>query len=353
MSAIFEVTQAGLGNSIQDFGRFGYRRLGMPVAGATDSILMSCANALVGNRLTAAVLEIPLSGPHLHLVAGDVQVALAGEIRARLKTSEGIIKELKPYRSYCLATGDTLELGASAGTSYLAITGGIDSPLVLKSRSTYTRANIGGLSGKNLQIGDRFETREISKEGIYDRQGQPWINQPGPIRMISGPQEDAFSDEIRERLAQSTYKVLQGTDRMGMRLEGAKLTHINTKAADIISDGMIPGAMQVPASGDPIILLADSQTVGGYPKIGVVIRADLPRLSHFRPGQELRFAWVNHQQAHEALQQQQEKFQQWLKGLVHLNLEGIVDSEQLLALNLVSGFIDAPHFDRDIKAKSE
>lgn len=345
MSALFEVTQAGLGNTVQDFGRFGYRRLGMPVAGATDPILMACANALVGNALNQAVLEIPLSGPHLHLVAGDVQFAIAGQIRARLKQSDGGTKELKTFRSYCMSTGDVLELSATNGTAYLAITGGIDVPVILKSRSTYVRAGIGGMQGRSLQVGDRFETSSIFLEGIYDRHGESWVHANGSIRMISGPQENAFTDDVREQLIHSTYKVLQGTDRMGMRLEGAKLAHVDSHAADIISDGMIPGAMQVPASGDPIILLADSQTVGGYPKIGVVIRADLPRLSHMRPGQELTFSWVTQEQAFQALSEQEQKFKTWLANLKKIHLDGIVDSEQLLALNLVSGFLDAPRFE--------
>lgn len=345
MSAIFEVMQAGLGNTIQDLGRFGYRRLGMPVAGATDPILMSCANALVGNSLHQSVLEIPLSGPHLQLVAGDVQIALTGTIRAKLKQLDGVVKELKTYRSYCMSTGDVLELGASTGTAYLAISGGIDCPLVLKSYSTYTRASIGGIEGRNLQVGDRFTSTEISLEGIKDRQGEPWQHSQDPIRMISGPQDDAFTDEVRQTLSNSSYQVLQGTDRMGMRLSGEKLTHVEPKAADIISDGMIPGAMQVPASGDPIILLADSQTVGGYPKIGVVISADLPRLAHFRPGQALKFQWVDHAQALNALKEQDAALKKWIANLRMLSLDGIVDSEELLALNLVSGFLDAPRFD--------
>jgi biotin-dependent carboxylase-like uncharacterized protein len=345
MNALFEVTNAGLGNTVQDLGRFGYRRLGMPVAGATDPILMACANALVGNSLNQSALEIPLSGPHLHLIAGDVQIALAGTIRAKMKHSDGSVKELKTFRSYCMGTGDVLELSATTGTAYLAITGGIDCPVVLKSRSTYTRAWIGGIEGRNLQVGDRFSTSLISKDGIKDRQGLPWQYPADPIRMISGPQDDAFTDEVRNTLIHSTYQVLQGTDRMGMRLSGEKLSHIEPKAADIISDGMIPGAMQVPASGDPIILLADSQTVGGYPKIGVVITADLPRLAHMRPGQSLRFQWVTHEQAMQALKDQYVALQQWVATLQMIHLDGIVDSEQLLALNLVSGFLDAPRFD--------
>lgn len=345
MTALFEVTNSGLGNSIQDLGRFGYRRLGMPVAGATDPMLMSCANALVGNNLHQAVLEIPLSGPHLQLVAGDVQIALAGTIRGKLKGSDGSVKELKTFRSYCMSTGDVLELGASTGTAYLAISGGIDCPLVLKSYSTYTRASIGGINGRNLQVGDRFHASSISLDGVKDRQGEPWVYSQDPIRMISGPQDDAFTDEVRSTLVNSSYQVLQGTDRMGMRLSGEKLTHVEPKAADIISDGMIPGAMQVPASGDPIILLADSQTVGGYPKIGVVISADLPRLAHFRPGQVLKFQWVNHEQAMTALKEQDAVLKKWITNLRLLSLDGIVDSEELLALNLVSGFLDAPRFD--------
>lgn len=341
MKHAVEIAEPGVANTVQDGGRRGYRQVGVPLSGALDAVLLACANRLLGNPADAAAIEIPLSGPTLRATGDPVRVALAGAIAAKLLRVDGTRIDIDSAQSVTLRRGDSLAVGAArTGVAYLALAGGCRVPLQLRSRSTYVRARLGGVAGRALAAGDRIACGAPAGDAAVEwRAATPFAHAAGPIRVIPGPQDDAFEPEALATLFDHSYRVSRDSDRMGMRLEGPRLKHRG--GADIVSDGIAPGAIQVPGNGQPIVLLADSQTVGGYTKIATVIRADLPRLAHARPGTELRFAAVTRAQAFDALREQAEAIERWLRSIVPYRLPGSIDLDALREHNLVSGAIDA------------
>ncbi len=316
MSGLIEVIDGGIGNSIQDLGRFGCRHMGIAVSGGLDSFLARCANALVGDAPESACIEIRAVGPTLLIRHGRVRVALTGEVSATLRQADGTAREVHPWTSVTLFPHDVLEVGfVSGGTAYLAVTGGIRSPLQLGSRSTYQRAMIGGIGGQPLASGQLLPCAAQEHLQYREYQAVPWTCADGPIRVILGPQAGHFEPESVSCFLASDYHVTAQIDRMGVRLEGTPLAHTSPQATDIVSDGVTPGAIQVPGNGQPIILLADCQTVGGYPKIATVISADLPRLAQLRPQQAVRFAAVSLAQARQALFDREAHWDEWVSGI--------------------------------------
>ena len=321
MKGMLEVIDGGIGNSIQDEGRFGYRHMGITVSGCLDRQLARCANALVGNpvgeaNINNACIEIRALGPTLAVSAGRIRVAIAGEVGATLRQHSGAVLDIPPWTSLTLCAHDLLEVGSvQGGAAYLAVSGGIDSPVQLGSRSTYQRALLGGIDGRPLATGNRLPCESLQRRDLREYQAPPWKHADGPIRVIFGPQEGHFTADAMASLLNTEYAVTPQMDRMGMRLEGAPLTHIRPEAADIVSDGVTPGVIQVPGNGQPIILLADCQTVGGYPKIATVISADLPRLAQLRPGQLLRFAAVDAGDARAALAVRDQAWADWAERI--------------------------------------
>lgn len=313
MSGLIEVIDGGIGNSIQDGGRFGYRHMGITVSGALDRWLARSANALVGNAPDGAVIEIRAVGPTLEIVHGRVRVALAGELPATLTRADGSSRQVAPWVSVTLFPKDRLEVGFLAGgTAYLAVSGGVRSPLQLGSRSTYQRAAIGGIDGLPLMSGQSLPCASQDHRQYHEYHSAPWSCVGGPVRVMLGPQQEYFKPEAISTLLGSDYQVSAQQDRMGMRLDGPSLEHLTAQSADIVSDGVTPGVIQVPGNGQPIILLADCQTVGGYPKIATVISADLPLLAQFSPGQTLRFAAVDLRQAKAALLEREAQWESWV-----------------------------------------
>jgi len=315
MNACLEVLNGGFGNSIQDEGRFGFRHMGITVSGCLDRQLARCANALVGNPasgVNTACIEIRAIGPKLSVRQGRVRVALAGELSATVRRQSGAARPLAAWTSVTLDVGDVLEVGTLAGgAAYLAVAGGIDSPIQLGSRSTYQRALIGGIDGRLLSKGNLLPCQSIEQGDQHEYLAPPWQHQAGPIRVMLGPQETHFKPEAITALLSTEYRVTPQMDRMGVRLDGEALAHSSPAAADIVSDGVTPGVLQVPGNGQPIILLADCQTVGGYPKIATVISADLSRLAQLRPGQLLRFTAVDSKQARQALDERDARWADW------------------------------------------
>ncbi|MEO8411545.1 MAG: biotin-dependent carboxyltransferase family protein [Propionivibrio sp.] len=311
--ALLEVVNGGFGNSIQDAGRFGFRHMGITVSGCLDRQLARCANALVGGDEANACIEIRAIGPTFAVREGRVRVALAGELSATVRPHRGTMTPLQAWNSATLNTGDVLEVGKLAGgTAYLAVSGGIATSLQLGSRSTYQRALIGGVDGRRLTAGNLLPCASIDENDAVEYQAPPFLHPDGSIHVMLGPQDGHFQPAAIAALLNSEYRVTPQLDRMGARLEGAPLVHISPEAADIVSDGVTPGVIQVPGNGQPIILLADCQTVGGYPKIATVISADLPRLGQLRPGQTLRFAAVDARQAGRALDERDAQWAGWL-----------------------------------------
>ena len=343
MSGLITVLQPGLGTTIQDAGRFGHRHEGIPQAGWLDAPLAEAANALVGNAGGEAVLELRGAGTELQVQTGPVRLVMAGNISARLIRTDGTTLPLPAWQTATLQPGDRLALGmASSGCAYLAVAGGLSVASVLGSRSSYGRAGLPGVLGRPLQPGDLLpcasETAASAKEWCT-RHALEWPQ--GPVRVMLGPQADHFSREAIERFLDTEWKASTEQDRMGLRLQGQPLQHASAQSADIVSDAVVPGSIQVPGNGLPIVLMADSQTVGGYPKIATVIRADLPRLAHWRPGTALRFQAVSAEQARQALQQQRADWDAWLNTREAFIPPGFLDEQALYQNNLVSGMLRA------------
>jgi biotin-dependent carboxylase-like uncharacterized protein len=343
MTAGLKVASPGLHTTVQDRGRFGYQALGVPVSGALDPVSLRLANALAGNNGDSAALEILVTGPRLEVVADAARVALAGGVGAGLALGGGG-PVLPAWQSMTLFRGDIFEviLGRGSVCGYLAVEGGIGVPKVLGSASTYVRAGLGGYDGRALQTGD-FVPLAIAAatEGTEHRLPcPPPTAGDQPIRIVLGPQHDRFSDEALSTLLEGEFRISTYADRMGMRLDGPRLRH--RAGWDIVSDAIATGAIQVPGSGQPILLLADHQTTGGYPKIATVVSADLPVIGRRRPGDAIRFTAVTLEAA-EALAQEAARDLAALLASIEPApaARSGIDLASLYDRNLISGVIAA------------
>lgn len=334
------VASPGMMTTVQDLGRPGVRKYGVPRSGAVDQALLRLANGLVGNDDDAAGLEIRLAGPTLVVEAESVRVACTGGATITV-TRQGEAHPVEPWRSVTLQSGDLIAVrGVTGGTvAYLAVAGGIAVPVALGSRSTYVRAALGGLNGRALQAGDVLP---LARDHVGDDGDlvlpTPPLADASPVRVVLGPQEDHFTADAIAALTAATFEVGTEVDRMGMRLRGVTLEHRSREAAEIISDAVVPGAMQVPPNGQPIILLADGQTVGGYPKIATVVSADLGRIASLAPGSTLRFQVVSVAEAEEIARDAERRLRASIASM-----ERFIDGLDLKALyegNLVGGVVD-------------
>lgn len=345
MSGAVECLDGGAAVSIQDGGRSGHRDIGVPLAGAADPVLLACANALLGQPAAQAGLEVALLGPSLRAVGAPVQLALAGDFKPRWRRAGGELMAVQAWRSLTLQPGDELHIGpCRRGIGYLALAGGIDVPAVLGSRATYARAALGGIDGRAPRAGDLL--RAAAAPGV-ERQAPPFVHAGGPLRVLPGPQDAHFDADAWARFTGSDYRVTRDADRMGLRLEGAVLPHAPGAGPDIVSEAVVPGAVQVPGAGQPIVLGVDAQTIGGYAKIATVIRADLPRLAHLRPGDVLRFTRVSRAEALAARQALAAALRDWAARIGPPRGGGEPDEAALRADNLISGMIDARHLPGD------
>ena len=289
----FEVIRPGMFTTVQDLGRIGCQMQGVPVAGAMDSAALRLGNILVGNDENAAGLEITMIGPTLRVISGEACCAVTG-------AEVGVTKNgsVLPCWTACkIVAGDELSFKPptqnGGARSYFCVSGGFDVPLSMGSRSTYTRGGFGGHQGRTLKPLDVLKTL---KKGILWEECEGLVCPPNlrpdrdpnaPLRVIPGPQDDAFTEEGINTFYSSEYVISNSADRMGYRMEGPLISH--KAGADIISDGICLGSVQVPGHGQPIVMLADRQTTGGYTKIGVVCTADLGKLAQRLPGQKVRF----------------------------------------------------------------
>ena len=330
--AALEILSGGIGVSIQDAGRTGYRSIGVPVSGALDPRLLAAANGLAGNAPDVAGLELRLVATALKAVGGPLRVALAGDVSARLLAASGDGRAVAAWSSVTLFDGDVLQIGRPRGTAYLAVAGGIRTPEMLGSRSTYARAGLGQSLAPGCRLPCAVFTGDLERDW---RAAGPLFHASGPIRVMPGPQLDHFSAAAREAFFGAAFVVTPAHDRMGLRLAGPQLQHLEG-GADIVSDGVTPGAIQVPADGQPIVLLADCQTVGGYPKIATVIRADLPRLAHVEAGDLLRFCCVDAAEATAARRALSRGLADWLAAL---QPAGTLDTASLLCANLAGAAV--------------
>jgi len=345
MTAGLRVVAPGLMTTVQDLGRFGYQHLGVPVSGALDRVSLAAANLLAGNPPEMGGLEIAYQGPSLAVEADSVRIALAGgQAHVEIVAPDGqASRRLSLFESARLRRGEVLKVGALSGSAvlYLAVEGGFDIAPVMGSQSTLTRGAIGGFAGRALRAGDVLPLRQA----IAAERGEVMLptldlSPPARIRVILGPQDDYFTKMGLATLLGSTYTTSRASDRMGIRLEGPPLEH-SAKGYNIVSDGIATGAIQVPGNGLPIVLLADRQTTGGYPKIAAVISADIPALGRMVPGSRVAFEAVNVEMAEAAARQLAARMAEMAGEIGPARTDPVIDAARLMGENLISGTVDA------------
>ena len=339
MSAGLKVLAPGLHTTVQDLGRPGYQAIGVPVSGALDSESLRLANALVGNAPGMAALEVLISGPSFEVVAETVRVAIAG---AGASLVIGVEKaRVEAGQSMTLPRGETVEIvvGRRSACCYLAVEGGIAVPPVLGSASTYTRAALGGLDGRILRHGDvvPLAVARASERAELRRSLPMQATTDQAVRVVLGPQQEFFTKQAVATLLDAEFRISQSADRMGMRLDGPLLHH--RAGWDIVSDAIVTGAIQVPGSGQPILLLADHQTTGGYPKIATVVSADLPVVGRRRPGDALRFTAVTVEAAEELCRIEERRLAELVASLEPTTWRPGIDLGSLYDGNLISGVV--------------
>lgn len=285
---MIKVLRAGLCDLVMDQGRVGLGALGVPAGGAADPAALAAANLLVGNGEAAAGLEVTLAGPVLTFPAGGV-VALTG---ARFTATRSSGAAVAWNETQVLAAGETLTLGRTEAGSrcWLAVGGGLAVPQVLGSRSTFLPAGFGGFQGRALRTGDvlGMEAR-AGDERLLRAQPPVVADRDAPLRVVVGPQASQFNDAGLAAFFSGCYRVAAASDRRGIRLAGPVVTHAR---AELPSQGVLPGVVQVPPDGQPIILGWDGPVTGGYPVIAGVIVADWPRLAQLNPGDAVRFTTI-------------------------------------------------------------
>jgi biotin-dependent carboxylase-like uncharacterized protein len=344
MNPALRVISPGLLTTIQDLGRPGHQHLGIPVSGALDPVSLRAANALVGNAPGTGALEVAYVGPTLAVEADDVRMAFVGaraaiEILTHETASAGTL--IGTMESIHLRRGDIVRIGSlwDATTLYVAVEGGFDIAPVLGSVSTYIRGGFGGWQGRALVAGDLLPlVQDTATERDEYRLVGLDLSAPERIRVIAGPQCDYFSEAAIANFFASEYTVGAGSDRMGMRLDGRPLDHI--RGFNITSDAIAPGSIQVPGNGKPIVLLADRQTTGGYPKIATVISADLPALGRLPIGAKVAFEPVTIDVAVAARRKLLAEIDGIADKIVPLVLAGTDMTPRLLDSNLISGIVD-------------
>lgn len=300
--AAIEVLDAGALTTVQDLGRYGFQRYGVPVSGAMDAFALRIANLLVGNLEGAAALELTITGPQL-LFLDNAVIAVAGaDMQPRVDHLAAPTWQAFSVSKDAVLSFRGLRAGARA---CLAIAGGIDVPVVLRSRSTYLRSHFGGFEGRALRPGDRLSRGAVPKTIEARQMPTSWLPTylaSHRVRVVLGPQDAAFTSRGVQTLLSSAYTIGSQSDRMGYRLEGPRIEH--KTGADIVSDGTPAGAVQVAGDGMPLLLLADRGTTGGYAKIATIISVDLPRLAQSQPGDRVFFDAVSVSEAHDALRRQ-------------------------------------------------
>ncbi len=342
MSGALKVLMAGLHTTVQDLGRVGYQALGVPASGALDPVALRLGNALVGNPPGTAALEILYRGPSFEVAADTVRVAVAGSGAFLLIGGEPA-RKLAAWRSVTIAGGTAFEIvvGPDSVCAYLAVEGGIAAPSVLGSASTYVRAGLGGFFGRVLRPGDLvpLALERAPARPELRLSTPPPAGKDQPIRIVLGPQQEYFTDDAVAAFLGGEFRVSTSADRMGMRLDGPTLRHRG--GWDIVSDAIATGAVQVPGSGQPIVLLADHQTTGGYPKIATVISADLPAVGRRRPGEVVRFAAVGVAEAEQLARDAEQQVADLVAAFEPVAADAGLDLSTLYASNLISGVVSA------------
>ncbi len=287
----FDILRAGINTTFQDQGRNNLYHIGIPFSGAMDNRNYLLSNKLVGNKLSKPVLEFAFQGPLLKYHGNKINIAITGDVNFEIKKNNNLILG-ECYKSFTLENGDELDIISTNKSvyGYLAIGGELELKFQWSSCSVNTKANIGSNNGKKLEDKQKIFVSKINLN--HNHRFLNYVNTKiENIRIVKGTNFDYFSAQGKSDFLKNKFKVSKLSDRMGMRLEGKKIE--NVIDTNIKSEGLVKGVIQVPADGNPIIMLSDHGTIGGYPKIGVVISADYDKLVQLTPGSEIKFKEVD------------------------------------------------------------
>jgi len=289
----FEILRPGTNSSIQDKGRNHLYHIGITVSGAMDQRIFILSNALVNNDLNEGTLEFAYQGPLLKLKNGNVNFAITGDVSFNILRKNSIIEEGKCFQNYFLENEDQIDIISTKNSifGYLSVEGGFEIEKIWDSYSVNTKAKVGPNNGEKFSEGEKIYIKKTKAENFVEKKIDYENSLEKTIRIIKGTNFNYFSENSKNKFFKEEYLVTNLSDRMGMRLEGPKLDNIvNT---NIKSEGLVKGVVQVPADGNPIILFSDHGSIGGYPKIAVVITADHDKAAQLTPGSKIKFKKVN------------------------------------------------------------
>ena len=297
INTYFEILRPGINTTIQDCGRNHLYHIGVTISGAIDQRNYKLANYLTNNKLNEAVIEFAYQGPLLKLKNGKINFAITGDIFFNIIRNNSKIEEGSCYQNYILNDGEQIDIISTKKSAYgyLSVSAGLELEKTWGSYSINTKAQIGPNDGKKYSINEKIFIKKSYIKNVKDKKINYKDSFDNIIRVIKGTNFNYFSKESKNIFFNETYSVTRLVDRMGMRLDGPNLENIvNT---NIKSEGLIRGVIQVPADGKPIILLSDHGTIGGYPKIAVVISTDLDKVAQLTPGSKIHFKEVNLEEA--------------------------------------------------------
>jgi len=289
----FEILRPGTNSSIQDKGRNHLYHIGITVSGAMDQRIFILSNALVNNDLNEGTLEFAYQGPLLKLKNGNVNFAITGDVSFNILRKNSIIEEGKCFQNYFLENEDQIDIISTKNSifGYLSVEGGFEIEKIWDSYSVNTKAKVGPNNGEKFSAGEKIYIKKTKVENFVEKKIDYENSLEKTIRIIKGTNFNYFSENSKNKFFKEEYLVTNLSDRMGMRLEGPKLDNIvNT---NIKSEGLVKGVVQVPADGNPIILFSDHGSIGGYPKIAVVITADHDKAAQLIPGSKIKFKEVS------------------------------------------------------------
>ncbi len=288
----FEVLRAGINSTFQDQGRENFYHIGLPFSGAMDNRNFLISNALVNNEDKQGVIEFAYQGPLFEFNGENTSFSITGDVKFKIIKKDNTIINGECYKSYILNHKDKLDIITTNKSiyGYLAVSGGFSLDKILNSYSTFSRANVGPFNGKKLFLKQKILINKINQP-LQSKQVKYLNSKIEYIRILKGTNYDYFSKEGRDNFLKKEFIVTKLTDRMGMRIEGPKIENIKEK--NIRSEGIVKGTIQIPPDGNPIIMLSDHGTIGGYPKIGVVISADYDKLVQLIPNTKIKFKLID------------------------------------------------------------
>jgi 5-oxoprolinase (ATP-hydrolysing) subunit C len=337
MRGSLRLLRAGPGATIQDGGRHGYQRYGVTPAGPMDWVAFRTANSALGNGRAAAI-EVSTGGLEVICEGAPLAVAFAGG--AFTWRRDGVL--LPQAARLLLEPGKTLaaRAGDSGAFAYLAVEGGFETPVTMGSRATHTRSAMGGIEGRMLRPGDVLPAASTERPDSASFEAMidvPWLaHETDPFRVVPGPQDDYFTAATLSAFFEAQFTLTPLADRMAYRFDGPDIAYAG--GYDIVSDAIALGAIQIAGDRKPLILMADRQPTGGYPKLGHVVRADIGRLAQMRPGETCGFRAVSVAEARAALLAREDEIAKTLQCLRPLRWE--LTSERLFEANLIDGIVD-------------